>query len=335
MMEGYLHKMADLTATAAASPNIALIKYWGNRVDPLRLPANGSISMNLDGLEARTRVTFDPSFITDQFILNHHQANSADLSRVSVFLDLVRQMAGSHLYATVESRNNFPIGAGVASSAAAYAALSLAAAKAIGLDLNEIELSRLARRGSGSACRSVPGGFVEWLPGRSDRDSFAVTLAPARHWDLVDCITLISRLPKPVGSTEGHTLAKSSPFQKARVADTDRRLELCRGAILARDFKALSTVVELDSNMMHAVMITSQPTLLYLMPGSITVMQAVIHWRNNGLPVCYTLDAGPNVHVLCPAESAKEVSLRLEQLPGINQVLLAHPGGPAHLIEQI
>jgi diphosphomevalonate decarboxylase len=324
--------MPDLSATAIAHPNIALIKYWGNRIDPLRLPSNGSISMNLDGLESRTMVAFSPDLETDQFVLNGFAASGPDLHRVSAFLDIVRQKAGSSLHAVVESRNNFPIGAGVASSAAAFAALSLASSKAIGLELNEMELSRLARRGSGSACRSVPGGYVEWLPGRGDSDSYAISIASSDYWNLVDAIVVISTSPKAVGSTEGHSLARSSLFQNTRVADTNRRLELCRQAILSCDFDALASVIELDSNMMHAVMMTSQPTLLYFMPATITTMQAVMHWRKNGLPVCYTLDAGPNVHVLCPAESAKAVSLRLEQLPGIHQVLLAHPGGPAHLI---
>ena len=242
------------------------------------------------------------------------------------------QVPASRLYAAVDSQNNFPIAAGIASSAAAFAALSLAASKAIGLDLNEKELSRLARRGSGSACRSIPGGFVEWRPGSSDADSFAYSIAPCGYWDLADCIAIVSTGPKSVGSSEGHSLAGSSPFQKARVADTSRRLKLCRSAIQSRDFEALAAIVELDSNMMHAVMITSQPALLYFLPGSITVMQAVINWRKNGLQVCYTMDAGPNVHVLCPSETADEVTLRLEQLPGVYQVLVAHPGEAARLV---
>lgn len=324
--------MPELTAAAAAHPNIALIKYWGNRDDALRLPANGSLSMNLGGLETRTRVTFDPALEADHLILNDAVAASGELARVSAFLDTVRQLAGIPHRAGVESWNNFPTGAGIASSAAAFAALSLAASAAAGLDLSEKDLSRLARRGSGSACRSVPGGYVEWLPGSSDLDSYAVSIAPPEHWALADCITVVSAGPKPLGSSQGHRLASSSPFQKARVAGAPRRLAQARRAILSRDFDALAQVIELDSNLMHAVMLTGQPALLYFLPGSIAVMQAVLAWRGEGLPVAYTLDAGPNVHVLCPAAEAESVRQRLARLSGVLRVLVALPGGQARWI---
>ena len=163
--------MFTLTATAIAFSNIALIKYWGNRDDTLRLPSNGSISMNLDGLETRTCVSFDPLLPADDLTINGMHSSRIALERVSQVLDVVRRKAGINLFAQVESESNFPAGAGIASSASAFAALALAATKAAGLDLAEAELSRLARRGSGSACRSVPGGFVEWAAGTSDADS--------------------------------------------------------------------------------------------------------------------------------------------------------------------
>ena len=317
------------TCTAAAHPNIAFIKYWGNRHEGLRLPVNGSISMNLAGLEARTTVRFEAGLAQDAFTLNETAQSGAALERVSRFLDGVRGLAHSDLRAAVESRSNFPTGAGIASSAAAFAALALAASTAAGLELDEAALSRLARRGSGSACRSVPAGFVEWHPGTEDGDSGAVSIAPPEHWALADCVAVVAAGEKPVGSTAGHALAGSSPLQAARVADAPRRLDLCRQAVLGRDFAALAEVVELDSNMMHAVMMTSQPALFYWQPASLTVMQAVGEWRRAGLGVCYTLDAGPNVHVLCAAAEAQAVSARLAELPGVRQVLTAGVGGAA------
>ncbi len=189
--------MSDRSATAVACANIAFIKYWGNRDDALRIPANGSLSMNLDGLYSQTRVTFSAGQEQDSLILNGVAAAGPALQRVSRFLEIVRQMGGVNLPAQVVSRNNFPTGAGIASSAAAFAALSLAASQAIGLDLDEKQLSRLARRGSGSASRSVPGGFVEWLAGSSDEDSYAVSIAPPTHWDLRDCIAIVAAGHKP------------------------------------------------------------------------------------------------------------------------------------------
>ncbi len=323
--------MSILTTAAAANANIALIKYWGNRDTLLRLPSNGSISINLEGLFARTRVAFQSGLLQDMLILNGKKETGKALTRMVSFLDLVRQIAKTNLYAKVSSENNFPTGAGLASSAAAFAALSLAATKALGLELNEGELSRLARRGSGSACRSIPGGFVEWLPGNDDRSSFAVSIAPPDHWDLVDCIAIIEPRPKATGSTEGHRLADTSPLQPARISDTPRRLDICRQAILQRDFDALAAVTELDSNLMHAVMLTSSPPLFYWEPSSLQMMKEIQDWRQHGLPVCYTLDAGPNVHVLSQGEAVVQVKDRLEKFPGVFQVLTAKPGGPAHL----
>jgi diphosphomevalonate decarboxylase len=343
--------MSNRKATAVASPNIALIKYWGNRDQALRLPSNPSLSMNMASLTTTTTVEFDPALKQDVLILGGREISGQGLERVNRFLDQVRlktskvllgtpeeQRSGAetsevcNLFARVDSRNNFPSGAGLASSASGFAALALAASAAAGLSLSEAELSRLARLGSGSACRSVPGGFVEWQLGADDRSSYAHSIAPADHWDLRDVVALIDVEHKAVGSTEGHAVADTSPLQAARVATAADRLAQARSAVLARDFESLAEVVELDSLMMHAVMITSSPVLMYWQPATIAVMQAVRQWRLNGLTACTTIDAGPNVHVMCTADAADEVALRLRVIPGVRQVIASPVGGPARLI---
>ncbi len=321
------------TATAIAHPNIAFIKYWGNRDAALRLPSNGSISMNLGALTTRTTVTFTTDIIEDTFILNGSKVHGAALARVSAMLEQVRAMSGLHLAAEVKSENDFPTGAGLASSASAFAALALAASAAAGLRLEEAALSRLARTGSGSACRSIPGGFTEWQAGREEADSYAFSLAPPEHWALHDCIAVINAGHKPTGSSRGHALAGTSPLQAARVADAPRRLALCRQAILERNFQALAEVAEQDCNLMHAVMMTSSPPLFYWEPDTLRVMRAVQRWREAGLPVFYTIDAGANVHVLCPAEEGKRVSEKLRRIRGVRHVLRSPVGGPARLLE--
>jgi diphosphomevalonate decarboxylase len=326
--------MPTLTATALAHPNIALIKYWGNCDNALRLPANGSISMNLKGLETRTRVHFDSRLNQDSLVLNGSQVRGESLHRISRFLDLVRAKAGLAYFARVESENNFPMGAGLASSAAAFAALSLAATHALSLDFKENELSRLARRGSGSACRSIPTGFVEWYAGNNDVDSYAVSIAPPEYWDLTDCIAIVESNPKKIGSTQGHALADSSPLQVARVAGAPGRLESCRQAVLKRDFPALASIVEYDSNLMHAVMITSNPSLFYWQPSSLHLIKSVPIWRKDGLPVCYTLDAGPNVHLICPTEAAPEVIAHLKTLSGVDEIIITGAGSGASLLKE-
>ncbi len=319
-------------ATAQAHPNVALIKYWGNRDDALRLPANGSVSMNLDGLTTRTTVSFQSSLPFDELIINGREVTGPASERVTSVLNLVRELAGMRRQAEVVSESNFPAGAGIASSASAFAALALAASTAAGLHLTEPELSRLARRGSGSACRSIPGGFVEWSMGTGDADSYAASLAGPDHWFLTDCIALISEAHKPIGSTQGHALAATSPLQAARLADAPRRLEICRRALLGCDFDSLASIVELDSDMMHAVMMTSHPGLYYWMPATLAVMSLVRELRRNGLPACYTVDAGANVHVLCPSGRAGEIEPELRRVAGVKDVLRAGVGGPACIV---
>ena len=321
------------TATAQAHPNIAFIKYWGNRDNILRIPMNGSISMNLDGLFTRTTISFQHTLPFDELIINGHEVTGAGLDRVAYILDIIRGMANIHDHAEVMTENNFPAGAGIASSASAFAALALAGSKAAGLDLSEPELSRLARRGSGSASRSIPGGFVEWQVGTTDDDSIAFSIAPPDHWKLVDCVAIVSASHKKTGSTEGHSIAPTSPLQTARVADAPRRLEICRNAILNCDFDSFASIVELDSDMMHSVMMTSTPALHYWKPASLDVMNSVRQWRSEGLSACYTVDAGANVHVICPEAEAQTVEKRLREIKGVENVLVAHAGGAAKIMK--
>ena len=326
--------MPDRTSSALAHPNIAFIKYWGNREEKSRLPMNGSISMNLDALFTQVTVSWTEKTHTssDSLTINGIQQQGKPLERVSTFLDLVRVLAGMDLVADVVSQTNIPTGTGVASSAAAFAALSLAATQAAGLNLDPIALSTLARHGSGSACRSVPSGFVEWKAGESDQTSYAVSLAPPNHWDLVDIIAIIAEEHKTTGSTEGHALATSSPLQMARVEDSPRRLDVCRRAILDKDFPTLAGIIEADSNLMHAVMITSSPPLFYWHAASLVVMQAVRDARAQGLCACYTVDAGPNVHVICTRDLEEEMVDLINNIEGVRTTLVSGVGGAARFL---
>ncbi len=319
------------SATAVAHPNIALIKYWGDRDVDLHIPANGSISINLADLNTRTTAAFSTDLPGDDILIDNQPAMESTRSRVSQFLDRFRKLYRVNGYFQIESANNFPSSAGIASSASAFAALSLAASAAYGLNLNEAELSRLARLGSGSACRSIPAGFVEWQTGTDHESSFAYSIAPPSHWDLVDCITIVDDRAKSVSSLQGHIMAATSPLQTARIKHTESRLFDCRQAIAQRDFDLLARVVELDSNMMHAVMMTSNPPLLFWLPATVAVMQFVIDGRKKGLPVCYTIDAGANVHVLCEESYASTVIARLKEIPRVLRVIEAKPGGAAIL----
>jgi diphosphomevalonate decarboxylase len=322
-----------VTFSALANPNIAFIKYWGNFDNFKNLPLNGSISMNLEGLETLTTVLFDLNLHADNIVINTRLSTGEASMRVTKLLDAVRTLAGISSFAWVDSSNNFPSGAGIASSASAFASLAMAASAAAGLNLCEASLSRLARLGSGSACRSIPGGFVEWVAGTGDADSFASSIAPQNYWDLVDCIAMISTKQKSIGSTQGHKLARTSPYQSARVTDSSRRLDTCRQAILKRDFSSFAEIVEQDSNMMHAVMMTSNPPLFYWQPPTLEVMQTLREARAKGMPVCYTIDAGPNVHVICTGDVVNEVTKLVGDISGVREVCHASAGGPTRLVD--
>ncbi|MCC6613502.1 MAG: diphosphomevalonate decarboxylase [Anaerolineae bacterium] len=319
-------------ATARAHPNIAFIKYWGNRNAALRLPANSSLSMNLDGLFAETTVNWNDRQPADTFVLNGSEQSGASLTRVSTHLDHLRKRLRLSARAHVESANNFPTGAGVASSAAAFAALTVAAVAAAGSQLDERELTTLARLGSGSAARSVPAGYVEWHAADTHEGSYAESIFPPSHWNLVDVIAVVSSAHKARGSTEGHGAADTSDLQAARVAGVAGRLEACKNAIRDRDFEAFAQVVEHDSNLMHAVMMTSQPPLFYWKPASLALMERIRDLRADGVRVCYTLDAGPNVHCICVRDDASHVIGALADMSEVMETLTAPVGGGVQII---
>lgn len=322
------------TATARAHSNIAFIKYWGNVDDRLRLPANGSLSMNLESLHTTTSVRWSSEQAQDTLTINDEPAQAAAGKRTSAHLDVLRERLNISHRADIRSTNNFPMGTGIASSASAFAALTLAAIAAMDVEISERELSTLARRGSGSAARSIPAGYVEWHAGDSHELSYAESIAAQEHWDLVDIIAVVSRRHKRVDSTAGHATAATSDLQTARARSAQERLSLAKDAILRRDFGQLADIVEQDSNLMHAVMMTSSPALFYWQPASLATMLAVRGWRErDGLRVCYTLDAGPNVHCICAREDAQSVLARVKQMDGVIDVLYSAAGPGAYVFK--
>ena len=315
-------------ATAVAHPNIALVKYWGKADDKRNLPANPSLSMNLAALTTVTTVEFRPDQASDLVTIDGRPAAGQALERVVAHLDRVRALAGSDERAWVASRNDFPAAAGLASSSSAFAALTLAATQAAGLSLDEAGLSRLARLGSGSACRSVPAGIVLW----EMEDAHQV--APPEHWDLRDAIAIVTGQAKAVSSHDGHALAPTSPLYAGRLAAVPGWLSAVKAGLARRDLAAMGPAVEADALAMHAVMMTSRPSLLYWLPATVAVLRAVRAWRDGGLEAYFTVDAGPNVHCLCLASAAGEVENRLKAVPGVQQVVVSGPGNGVRSVNQ-
>jgi diphosphomevalonate decarboxylase len=294
--------------TAIAHPNIALVKYWGKRDLRLNLPAVPSLSVTLDRFCTTTRVELIDA-PGDEVHLNDRPADADTARKTSDFLDL---LGADRPRCRVDSANNFPTAAGLASSSSGFAALALAGAAALGLPhLDRRELSIWARRGSGSASRSLWGGYVVWQMGtRPDgRDSHGVPLAPAAHWDLRVVVGVVSSAPKSVGSTAGmQRTVETCPLYPGFAKTADADLAEARQAVLDRDLERLGQVTERSTLKMHATMIATVPSVRYWKPSTVAAMDAIEELRRSGVGAWYTLDAGPNLKVICaPADAPKVV----------------------------
>lgn len=334
----HLSEPSSAKATARAGSNIAFIKYWGVADPRLNLPLNNSISLTLGALHSTTTVEWDTAgrLSADQVTIDGERVDGKKAERVTRHLDIIRQLAGDRRYrARVMSRNNFPMASGIASSASAFAALTVAACAALNLSYDRVKLSAIARRGSGSASRSIFGGYVEWERGSDDATSVARQLFPAEYWNLRDVVAIISTAEKAVSSENGHMMAVTSPFNPARIDSLYTALQEVRAAITLRDLTRLGPIIEQDALAMHGVMMTSRPSLLYWQPGTIEVLQAVRRWREeDGFPVYFTIDAGPNVHLICEPAFERELLKRLQTLSSVRATVSSGPGDGAEVIDQ-
>lgn len=317
--------------TAIAPTNIAFIKYWGRKNEELRLPENGSVSMCLSDMTTTTTVEFSETFNEDAVTINGESAAS-EASRVVEHLDRIRKLANITHKASVVSENSFPTATGLSSSASGFAALSVAASSAAGLNLSEKELSILARQGSGSACRSIPSGFVEWLDGDTSETSYAQSLYPPGYWDIMDIVAVVSDDRKDISTSEGQTRFKTSPFNEARVAGMKDKITESKKAIEMKDFTKLGEITEAEALNMHAVMLTSQPPLIYWTPGTLSIMKLVQRWRREGLEVYFTINTGQDIHLLIESKNKETLLNKLTELDIVKNTIVNTPASGARLI---
>jgi len=329
--------------TARAHANIALVKYWGKQDAVLNLPAVGSISMTLDALHTTTSCRFDDSLKNDRFALNQKEASPSELKRVTKFLDLIRHQAEIKMSAEIHSKNNFPTGAGLASSASGFAALALAASRAAGLETSPRELSILARQGSGSAARSVYGGFVEMKTVYSGSVKENVTLSNRfyaeqlyneNYWDIRLIVAVISDKSKKTSSRDGMNLsARTSPYYQAWVNSAADDIAEMQSALEDKDFEKLGELSEYSCLKMHALTFSSRPGFFYWQPETLGVMLEVRDLRKQGIPAYFTIDAGPQVKVLCLPEHQQTISEKLAAMPTVQSVISTKPGPGVFLME--
>ncbi|MCI0572926.1 MAG: diphosphomevalonate decarboxylase [Myxococcaceae bacterium] len=326
-----------MKATAQAHPNIALVKYWGKRDEALILPHQSSLSLTLAPLAVRTTVEFGAPGEPDRVEINGRQAKGSDLDRVVRVLDAVRTESGLERGARMVSRGDFPEAAGLASSAAAFAALAVAARAAAGLAPDTRVASILARLGSGSACRSIQGGVCVWERGtRADgQDSFARQAFSATHWpELRMLVAVVSREEKEVKSRDGmrHTV-ETSPYYAAWVKDAEAEIPRALDFIAHKDIEALGALAERNAWRMHCTSLAADPPLSYLQPGTLALINRVRRAREEGVPVWFTLDAGPNP-VLLTLSAHEDAVERVAREAGAASTVRCYPGGDAVLLRE-
>ncbi|MFH1785166.1 MAG: diphosphomevalonate decarboxylase [Candidatus Micrarchaeota archaeon] len=321
-----------MKVTALANSNIAILKYWGKRDYQLNLPTNSSISFTMDDqLQTITTVETNESLTRDELYINDQPASEKETERAIAFMDIIRKMAKTTTRASIYSKNSFPKSAGMASSASGFAALAGAGSKAYGLELNNKEISILARQGSGSAARSVFGGAVEWKAGTEQNglDSYAVQLSSSEKWKhLRNVIAISSEGEKRVSSVEGMKRIPSSELFPSRLKGMKNRLKNVREAINEGNFEKMAVSIMRDSNNMHAIMLESWPPALYLSGTSFEIIQK-IHDLNDshGKQIAaYTFDAGPNAHIYTTEKFVKEVEKILTETEGVKRTIICGIG---------
>ncbi len=319
--------MDSTKSSAKAQSNTALIKYWGKKNEELIIPMNNSISLTIDALSTTTTVEFQSDLKTDQFILNNKEQSGSSLSRVVKHLDYIRKLANESSKALVVSENNFPTAAGLASSASGFAALTVATCSALKLKKTSKELSIITRHGSGSSSRSIFGGYVEWIKGYGDNDSYAEQIKDKTWFDIRDIIVVFKKYERTISTREAMRISMTtSPFYKTRLEQIDDNLKLVRNAIIEKDFTTLGQTAERDCLSMHSVAITSNPAMIFWTGDTLEIIHFVETLREEGLDAYYTIDTGANMHILTLPEFVNEIEERLNNYSNVNNVITAKPG---------
>jgi len=329
-----------MKSSAIAHSNIALIKYWGRwkKTPPeLNIPSTDSVSITKHGfsgnthLQTHTTIEFSEDFKEDKAILNNNVLRGRDMERVLKITNPLRKLKKIDYKFKMMSFNDFPIQAGLASSAAGFAALTIASTKALNLDMTQEELSTYARLGSGSAARSIHGGFVYWHRGISHETSYAEQICKANDFDINAIIAVIDKGKKDITSDVGHESANTSIFNAIRVEKSNEQAQEIKKAILDDDFKKVGAIAEKNCIYMHAVMMTSKPALFYWNPLTLRVIKKVLQIRKSAKLDCFfTIDAGPNVHCLCRPEIIEYVQNMLENIEGIKETILVRPANDSY-----
>jgi len=328
-----------MKASSISPINIALIKYWGKRDQDLILPYNSSISMTVDGLYVHTTVDFDNKYTEDIFILNDKeiaQESEEYKKYIGRFLNIIREKYNIDSKIKIVSKGNFPASAGLASSASGFSALSTAINSALSLNLDKKELSILSRQGSGSSARSIYSGFVEWKKGEKADGSDSYAEQIINDWPdfrMVICVT--AEEEKKVKSRAGMAQSVStSPMYSEWLLSIEDDLKKTKKGIKEKNFSIVGKTAEENCLKMHAIMMTTKPSIIYWNNITVKIIQSIIDWRENGLESYFTIDAGPQVKILCTENSVKEIVKNCKKIEGIKNIIVAKPGEGSKIVSK-
>jgi len=316
---------------ARAYANIALCKYWGKLPGRGNFPATPSISLALDKLVTDTIVTALPQG-PDRFILDHKKADQKSLAKLSAYLDLWRSRKFVRGYFKIESENSFPTGAGLASSASGYAALTLALSGFAHKKISISQLSRLSRQGSGSSARSVTGGLSK-LPSGKNPSSQLIRSPEDIPWGMV--VAVVDCGKKEVGSTQGMEFSRTnSPYYKSWLMQAAKDYRSMLAAIRTMDFTRIGEICESNTLAMHACMIATRPSLIYWNEVTVFLISMAAMMRKKGLEAYCSIDAGPHVAFLTKREDFLKVKRRISKVFGVKSALVCYPAGDAKIIDR-
>lgn len=319
--------------TVKTSANVALVKYWGKADVATNTPATGSISIGLEGLVTTTTISVVESDDVESGQVEPDQdqiaiegkTNGAAIERARRFLDMTRLRYKHNRFFEISSSNNFPTAAGLASSASGFAALALGVDGILNLGLSKTALSQLARRGSGSAARSIFGGYVEMVVGE---DAYAVPIADADSWPLSVIVVVTTEAKKAISSAEGMRLtAETSPYYPVWCETHEKDMQTVRNAIRMRDFQCLADTSEHNCLKMFGTMLTSVPPIVYFNGATLAVLQRIRKLRDGGFPVFFTADAGPQVKAVCLAGYENTLQTEMQAIEGVARTILSRVGG--------
>ncbi len=331
--------------TTKSPANIAFIKYWGRKDHKLFIPANDNISMTMSGCNTVSSAILRDDLETDLvevkfFEQEYKVLEPSTIKARDLFaqIERIRKLSGKNAKVHIRTENNFPADAGIASSASSFSALTAALLLVYGLEElyeDKVELSRQIRLcGSSSAVRSAMGGFVELETANDSEGAHCVQIADENHWDLVDIVAVVDPEKKRVQTSEGHELADTSPYFRTRIVEMQQRIVATRQAIIAKDFLTLGPLIEADTISMHSVMMTQDPPLIYWGPGTLSIMHELQEWRtNDNVHAYFSIDAGPNVHVICLKQDAAEVQARLNKNKYVKWTIYNEPCAGVHETE--